>query len=63
MGIAQIALDPPPVKWANVGKKCPKPSWQDFAPHPPLPYRQCLYGNNTFQKGASLYDPFNVLAP
>ena len=31
MGIAQIALDPPPsVKRANVEKKCPKPSWQAF---------------------------------
>ena len=29
MGIAQIALDPPPsVKRANVEKKCPKPTWQ-----------------------------------
>ena len=32
-------------------KKCPKPSWQALtAP----PYGQCPYGNNTFQKGASL---------
>ena len=30
MGIARLALDPPPsVKQANLGeKKCPKPSWQ-----------------------------------
>ena len=34
MGIAQIALDPPPlsVKQANVEKKCPKPSWQALTP-------------------------------
>ena len=34
VGIAQIALDPPspPVKRANVEKKCPKPSWQALTP-------------------------------
>ena len=32
MGIAQIALDPPSVERANLGKKCPKPSWQAFIP-------------------------------
>ena len=29
------------------GKKCPKSSWQVFTTSPP--YRQCLYGNNTFR--------------
>ena len=54
MGIAQIALDPhpPSVKRANVETKCPKPTWQ--APFTPPPYGQCPYGNNKFQKGASL---------
>ena len=70
MGIAQIALDPPPLcqkgKREKVpqtilaspytpgqcGKKCPKPSWQAYTPLPP--YGQCPYGNNTFQKEASL---------
>ena len=34
MGIAQIALDPPPfsVKRANMEKKCSKPSWQALTP-------------------------------
>ena len=36
-------------------KKCPKPSWQAFTTTPP--FRQCPYGNNTFQKGASLIHP------
>ena len=36
-----------------------KPSWQDFSPPPPFsgnaPYAP-IYGNNTFQKGASLIE-------
>ena len=37
MGIAQIALDPPPsLKRANVEKKCSKPSWQSVFTLPPL---------------------------
>ena len=52
MGIAQIALDPSPsVKRANVEKKCPKPTWQAPFTHT---YGLCPYGNNKFQKGASL---------
>ena len=56
------ALTPP----GNVGKKCPKPklSLQAFSPLPP--YGQCPYGNNTFQKGASLiifhHSNFSALA-
>ena len=51
-----ICFRPPhSVKRANVEKKCPKPSWQTYTPHPP--YGQCHYGNNTFQKGASLSYP------
>ena len=33
MGIAQIALDPPPLcQTGKCGKKCPKPSWQALTP-------------------------------
>ena len=32
MGIAQIALDPPPCQTGKPGKKCPKPSWQALTP-------------------------------
>ena len=60
IGIAQIALDHPPlcqtVKFGK--KKCPKPSWQPLTPPgkrgkkvpqpswqaPPPPYWQCPYG-------------------
>ena len=53
------SLAPPPLcQTGKRGKKCPKPSWQDFTP--PSPYGHCPYGNNTFQKGASLrwlFDP------
>ena len=48
-------LTPP----GNVGKKCPKPSWQALTPPPP--YRQCPYGNNTFQKGASIREALKNL--
>ena len=41
------------------GKRCPKSYWQAFEPCPP--YGQCPYGNNTFQKGASLiFSPLKV---
>ena len=33
---------------------CFKPYWQAFIPLP-HPFGQCPYGNDTFQKGASLY--------
>ena len=48
----QIALDSPPLSNGQPWKKCPKTSWPAF--NPPPPYRQCPYGNNTFQKGAFL---------
>ena len=66
MGIAQIALDPPPSgKRANMKKSAPKhpdnnkqtswATWEKSAPnHSGKPYGQCPYGNNTFGKGASL---------
>ena len=52
MGIVQIALDPtPPVKRANMGKKCAQTILASlYTP----PYGQCPYGNNTFHKGGSL---------
>ena len=54
MGIAQIALDPPPsFKRANVEEKN-APNHPGKPLHP-LPLRaMSIYGNNTFQKGASL---------
>ena len=48
MSIAQIALDPPSVKRANV-EKVPQTIMASLYNLPP-----CPYGNNTFQKGASL---------
>ena len=54
MGIAQIALDPPPLSnWQTWGKKCPKPSWQALTP--PLPLTSNVYMETEhFKKGASL---------
>ena len=42
------ALTPP----GNVGKKVPQTILLSL--YTPFPYGQCPYGNNTFQKGASL---------
>ena len=54
MGIAQIALDPPTHCQTGTWKKnAPKQSSQAFTAPPPT-FGQCPYGNNTFQKGASL---------
>ena len=68
MGIVQTALDPPMAR-ANVEKKVPqtipaspytpgqpgkKVPQTILASLTPAPYGQCPYGNNTFQKGASL---------
>ena len=64
IGIAQIVLDPPPplsVKRANVGKKCSKPPSQAVTRTSPPPFRECQYGNNTFQKLASLYRKENII--
>ena len=56
MGIAQIALDPPPthpptpsVKRANV-EKVPQTTLASLYTSP----LRAIYGNNTFQKGTSL---------
>ena len=74
MGIAQIALDPPPLcQMGKHGKKVPQPSWQVLTPLGSvgkkcpklswqaftLPYGQYPYENNTFQKGASLTSIFS----
>ena len=65
---------PPSLKRANVEKKCPKLSWQALTPpgnagkkvsqtswqaFTPPPYGQWPYGNDTFQKGASLLVIYN----
>ena len=69
-GYCQNSFGPPTPLWnRQTWKKCPKPSWQALTPpgnigksapnhlgkplHP-SPYRHYPYGNNTFQKGASL---------
>ena len=60
MGIAKIALDPPPLcqTGKHGEKKCPKSSWQAFN-SPLLTHIE----NNTFQKGPSLIraEPFPVV--
>ena len=44
---------PPPLcQTGNCGKKCPKPSWQALIS--PANVAMPIYGNNTFQKRASL---------
>ena len=57
MGIAQIALDPaPPLSNGQTRKKLNHSPGKPL--HlPPTPYGQCRYGNNRFQKGASLSYP------
>ena len=61
MGIAQIALDPPFVKRANMEKKVPQTILASLYTPPPL-YGQCPYRTNTFKKGASL-TCIDILAP
>ena len=43
------------VHMGKCGKKCSKPSQQAVTRTSPPPFRECQYGNNTFQKLASLY--------
>ena len=72
MGIAQIALDPPLCQTGKPGKNAPnypgkplypKANVEKSAPNHPgkplhlLPYGQCPYKTNTFQREASLIEP------
>ena len=58
MGIAQIALDPCPPPLCQPGKRGKKESARNHSDkpiHPTPPYGQCPFGNNTFQKGSSVF--------